>query len=385
MTDWAASEEKGLLDTVERYDRKAIGLSLSGGGYRATLFHTGVLLRLNELGILSRIARISSVSGGSITAGVLAMNWDQLGLTEPGSVASDEAMRTALVEPVLRVTGKTLDVPGILAGFIPWVSAGNVLARLYDRVLFGGMKLADITSRPKFIFNATNLQTGGVFRFTKHYLSDPRALYCEDHGVSIAEAVAASSAFPPVLSPMRLDLRGRPVQKSKWAEPPFDQWELRRRPVLVDGGVYDNLGLESIWKHCGVLIASYSGFYNDPRPHNFNLLHFPAVIDTFLASSIDWRERLLINLFENQLSDGLPERIGTYWTAETTITDYDRHTPWQADDPIFAAALASPTRLRGLDREGQVPVIQAGYAFADAGVRTRLLPDAPAPNGPPDL
>lgn len=49
-----------------------IGLALSGGGFRATLFHCGALWRLNDLGVLARLDRISSVSGGSITAGVLA-------------------------------------------------------------------------------------------------------------------------------------------------------------------------------------------------------------------------------------------------------------------------------------------------------------------------
>ncbi len=55
-----------------------IGLCLSGGGYRAMLFHVGALLRLNETGLLHRLNRVSSVSGGSITAGVLGMNWTQL-------------------------------------------------------------------------------------------------------------------------------------------------------------------------------------------------------------------------------------------------------------------------------------------------------------------
>ena len=55
-----------------------IALCLSGGGYRAMLFHTGALWRLNELGYLNRLARISSVSGGSIAAGVLALAWKDL-------------------------------------------------------------------------------------------------------------------------------------------------------------------------------------------------------------------------------------------------------------------------------------------------------------------
>jgi len=52
-----------------------LGLALSGGGFRATLFHLGSLWRLNELGLLRRINIITSVSGGSIISGALAACW----------------------------------------------------------------------------------------------------------------------------------------------------------------------------------------------------------------------------------------------------------------------------------------------------------------------
>jgi NTE family protein len=51
-----------------------IGIALSGGGFRAMLFHAGALARMNELGLLSRAQRISSVSGGSIVNGHLALS-----------------------------------------------------------------------------------------------------------------------------------------------------------------------------------------------------------------------------------------------------------------------------------------------------------------------
>src|SRR5260370_31632253 len=63
-------------DTVA--PQPGIALCLSGGGYRAMLFHLGALKRLNELKYLKRIARISSVSSGSITAAALAMNLGKL-------------------------------------------------------------------------------------------------------------------------------------------------------------------------------------------------------------------------------------------------------------------------------------------------------------------
>ena len=59
---------------------EALGLCLSGGGYRAMLFHLGVLWRLNEIEmkLLKRVDRISSVSGGSITAATLGLHWSGL-------------------------------------------------------------------------------------------------------------------------------------------------------------------------------------------------------------------------------------------------------------------------------------------------------------------
>src|SRR5690348_18283259 len=72
-------------DTSATPPEPGIALCLSGGGYRAMLFHVGCLWRLNQLGMLARLDRISSVSGGSITSGVLGMNWRELGLA-PGEI-----------------------------------------------------------------------------------------------------------------------------------------------------------------------------------------------------------------------------------------------------------------------------------------------------------
>src|SRR5919108_244416 len=77
-----------------------IGLALSGGGFRATLFHCGAMWRLNELGHLQTLTRVSSVSGGSITAGVLGLKWAKLQQAEQESLINwgyavcDAAIRT---------------------------------------------------------------------------------------------------------------------------------------------------------------------------------------------------------------------------------------------------------------------------------------------------
>ena len=54
-----------------------LGLALSGGGFRATLFHLGVVRFLRDAGALRDVTDIASVSGGSILAAHLVLNWDK--------------------------------------------------------------------------------------------------------------------------------------------------------------------------------------------------------------------------------------------------------------------------------------------------------------------
>jgi NTE family protein len=58
--------------------RAGTALAMSGGGFRATLFHIGTLIRLDKLGTLAKLDRISVVSGGAIMAGMLACRWEVL-------------------------------------------------------------------------------------------------------------------------------------------------------------------------------------------------------------------------------------------------------------------------------------------------------------------
>src|SRR5277367_884894 len=56
---------------------KRIGLALSGGGFRATLYHLGLVRFLRDAGLLSKVTHITSVSGGSILAAHVVLNWDR--------------------------------------------------------------------------------------------------------------------------------------------------------------------------------------------------------------------------------------------------------------------------------------------------------------------
>jgi len=143
-----------------------IGIAASGGGFRAMLFHTGALLRLSELGILESAKRISSASGGSIATGFLATVWNDLAQNR------FQNFKQAFVEPMLAFTRQKIDVVDALTGALPWTSASQQVADSYDKYLFTNRTLQDLPDAPQFVFCATNLQTGVLFRFTKLYAGD---------------------------------------------------------------------------------------------------------------------------------------------------------------------------------------------------------------------
>jgi NTE family protein len=104
-----------------------VGLCLSGGGYRAMLFHVGAIKRLNDAGRLAELDRISSVSGGSITAATLALHWSRLEWRN--GVATN--LDTLLTAPVRALAGHTLDVWSVLKGISPFGTISEHIAHAY--------------------------------------------------------------------------------------------------------------------------------------------------------------------------------------------------------------------------------------------------------------
>ena len=131
MTELAPAAE---TNGVERRPEPGTALCLSGGGYRAMLFHVGALWRLNEAAYLPKLVRVSSVSGGSITAGVLALAWPRLAFDD-GGIA--QRFVAEVVDPVRKLAGRTIDVPAIALGLLlPGTTIGDRIAGSYRRHLF---------------------------------------------------------------------------------------------------------------------------------------------------------------------------------------------------------------------------------------------------------
>ena len=167
------------------------------------VFHLGSIWRLYEAGVLKDLKRISSVSGGSITATMLGLAWDQLSF-DPKKIESDFVPR--FIAPVRALASKTIDQNSVLGGiFLPGDIADKI-ANAYRNRLYGDKTLQDLPDFPLFVINATNVQSGALWRFTKHFMRDWRVGEVKQPKVDLAVAVAASSAFPPVLSPLELQL-----------------------------------------------------------------------------------------------------------------------------------------------------------------------------------
>jgi NTE family protein len=184
----------------KKQPRAGIGLCLSGGGYRATVFHLGALIRLNELGLLPKLDRISSVSGGSITAGFLGLKWSALDFDGSG-IASN--LVAEVVTPIRAMATHTLDVAGVFGGILLPGTVAEHIANAYRKYLFGDSTLQSLPDSPRFVMNATNIQTGSLWRFSKPYMGDYKVGLFRNPTLDLAVAVGASSAFPPVLSRSR--------------------------------------------------------------------------------------------------------------------------------------------------------------------------------------
>ena len=356
-----------------RTPREGVALCLSGGGYRAMLFHLGALWRLNELGMLRTLSRVSSVSGGSITAGVLGANWTRLDFDESGI---SRAFPDQVAAPLHRMASTGIDVSAVLIGaLLPGVRISERVEAAYAKHLFQDRTLQDLPGDgegPRFVLNATSLQTGAVFRFSRPYMADYRVGKFLEPRVRLAKAVAASSAFPPFLSPVVLPLAGERYEQGS-GDPAYA--DFRREAVLSDGGVYDNLGLETAWNRYTTVLVSDGGGTLEGQVHPAvdwarGVVRVLLVIDNQVRSL---RKRMVVDAFKNGV------RKGTYFGIRTDIADYQLADAVAVPHERSLALANLPTRLAAMPQEMQQRVVNWGYAVCDAAIRKWVKPGPPRP------
>jgi predicted acylesterase/phospholipase RssA len=226
---------------------KKIGLALSGGGFRASLYHLGLVRFLRDAKILPSVTHITSVSGGSIFAAHLVLNWDRYnGSASEFEAAASEVLAFVRLGVRNRITRRfPLAIP---LRWLRWLVGGSnrqltrtgLLEYHYQRHLYGDTSLFELPEKPQLHLLATNVSEGCLCSFNRNGLLMVRrqAGHCfridQIHVglATVAMAVAASSAFPGFFPPLELTGADVGAKSGDFG-----------RQAYTDGGVFDNLGV----------------------------------------------------------------------------------------------------------------------------------------------
>ena len=240
-----------------------VGLALSGGGSRAIAFHLGCLRALHDLDLLTRVQVISSVSGGSVISAMYAYSSDSF---EQFDARVVQLLRRGLHGDIFRhafrpdsiwrvlqihVAASACFLVRMLRRLMRAVARPRVTARLspppprtFSRTeafrdviaksLFGGTIVRDVARGSLHtVINATELRTGSAFRFGSQASGCWRFGTIAPEEALVADAVAASAAYPVYLP--ALERKYRFTKNGRTADP--------TRVLLTDGGVFENLGV----------------------------------------------------------------------------------------------------------------------------------------------
>lgn len=335
------------------------------------LFHAGALLRMSEIGWLERLDLVSSVSGGSIIAAQLALQWEHM---KSGSGGFAQGYRDGVLDPLLRLSKRTIDVPAlVVGGLVPGSSCAGRVAAAYRKHLFGKKTLRDLPEHPRFVINATNVQTGALFRFSRPYARDYKLGGIPDPAFEVATAVAASSAFPPFLSPVVMHISPK-AWKLPGEYPELNVQPFNSKIVLSDGGIYDNLGLEAAKRSTTVLVSDGGGrMAFEAKPDRNWLGQLRRVLSVEDNQVRALRKRWLIARYRAK------EIEGAYWGIRTDPAD--RAGPLALPCPYreVLRLAALPTRLAPPGRRDELRLVNWGYAAFDATARKYVDPSLEKP------
>jgi predicted acylesterase/phospholipase RssA len=413
----------GREGALRRAYNGKIGVALSGGGFRASLFHLGVLARLAECGVLRHVEALSCVSGGSIVGACYYLALRRLLEERP-----DEQIEDAeYVELVRRLTLDFLDgVRGDLRGRLAenvvdnwrmlasrWSRTDRV-AELLHELFFSrwaeeprrSLRLDEIVVRPDgqasfspryenwlrctkvpvLVLNATTLNTGHNWQFSATWMGEPptgldlrveairrlRRVYHRDApggAPTLERAVAASACVPGLFAPL-----------------PFGGIYEDVDVELVDGGVHDNQGIASLLEQdCNVILVSdASGQTADVERPKRGLLNVLQRTNSVLMSRVRGaqyadlagrrRSETLRGLMIVHLKKGLPARPRDWagsrerWDPEDDALapeDLSGRSPYRIDEEVQRALAQLRTDLDAFSDDEAYALMAAGYRMTE--------------------
>lgn len=341
-----------------------LALCLSGGGFRAALFHLGAVRRLNEVGCLSQVDTVSSVSGGSILAAHLATHvrpWPAPGTSFLDWQGKVEAPFFEFVRTNIR-TG-----PLLQRFLLPWnwfrpSTQARALAAIYEKKLTSLM-LPDLPELPRFIFCATDMYFGVSWVFEKSRVGSYQAGYLAPAPKwPVARAVAASSCFPPVFNPLPMEME--PGQKIvDGIGQPAKDWV---GMSVNDGGLYDNLGLQPVEQHGTVLVSDGGQPFFPAFPKGV-IGRFKAYLSIQGKQAGAIRRRQLIAEFQDK------KKAGAYWGISSAVTSYRPGASVGYSKELATDTIAKVRTDMDAFSDGEIGVLMNhGYLLADIALAVHV-------------
>ena len=346
-------------------EEKRIALVLSGSGMRAIYFHVGALIRLNELGILPRVATISSASSSAILAAELGLGWRDLDFDERGIATNLQAMLMGQFERFQLPKPSTFS---LMRAFFD-VRAGPDLTAFFARsLMYGNATLGDLPKPdegPAFVFNATNIQTGSRVEVTRRGLWDRRIGDLECPQLPIARVMAATGFYFPHPMP-RIDCDKRAWREGGEVADLYAITAYREALYLTDSEILGDIGLEAVVEsHDHVILSdANSKFVPSPEPKQSGI----QLLGRFLElSSQDSRMRQIRHIDDNSAHWSIDDKIANHSGIDSITVDSDRYDEL-ALIPIYA---------RSINHADQGMLINWGYALSDAATQAAEWLDGP--------
>ncbi|PKM79976.1 MAG: patatin [Firmicutes bacterium HGW-Firmicutes-14] len=294
-----------------------IGIALSGGGIRAAAFHLGVLGRLAIERLLENVTFLSTVSGGSLVTGLI---YSISGNRWP---TSDSFIKIVLPQAKYYFTYTNIqrDATKRLLTH-PWLLLQGKAKLISESLLHcwqirGNLK--DISTNPRWIINATCYESGKNWRFMPQRMGDYILNYVENPEIPIADAMAASAAYPGLIGPLVLKSKNYKWFQFDNSKEKMELNEPKTKKIHIwDGGVYDNLGVEALFKSNGkkfrdeynfLIVSDASKGIETTKPFLFYHRAF-RLVNIAMDQVRSLRARNLVNHFQEKPNSGVYLKIG---------------------------------------------------------------------------
>lgn len=292
-----------------------IGIALSGGGIRAMIFHLGLFEWLARNKLFEHVRRISSVSGASLCVGMI---YSHNNLKWP----TNEEFITAVLPSIEQALKKDIQFHSLLSLITSpyyWNKKTNIIAKVLESKWGVHGRLSQLKGEPTWYVNCTTYETGRRFRFCRDNMGDYSIGYVSKPDIPLSEVMAASAGFPILIGPYNLNTANFQWQPSKYSgknwQPPSDQ-----TLHLWDGGVYDNLGLESIFKPDGngtlskglnylIVSNASSSIAFQNRKNGITVNKVKRILDISMDQVTSLRSRLVMD-FISRTGQGIYIKIG---------------------------------------------------------------------------